>query len=94
MGRKLLSDIYDLGSMIAGTIQADMTFLRTNNLIQPITAANYEGKLYTYYEITFDLYIIIEGRTLRFEARSPQHRGEVEASTKFCIAAGFVPGTA
>ncbi|KIW40799.1 uncharacterized protein PV06_07972 [Exophiala oligosperma] len=82
------------GSKIAGTIMADMTRLRDENRIQPITVINDQGKEFTYYEIIFDLYIIIEGRTLRFEARSKQGQNELVGSGAFCIAAGFKPGTA
>lgn len=59
-----------------------------------VTTQNSEGKKYTYYEVAYDLWITIEGRTLTFEARSPMDSTEVKASKQFCIAAGFVPGTA
>lgn len=72
---------------------ADMTFLRSENLITLTSATNPEGKHYSFYQVEFDLWIIIMGRTLRFEARSPLKPEEVRASVNFCIAAGFVPGT-
>lgn len=73
---------------------ADLTFLRTDKLIEPRTELNAAGKPYTFYEVAVNLWIIIEGRTMRFEARSPSVPGEVQASTQFCIAASFLPGTA
>ena len=83
-----------LGAEEAGRIKCDLTFLRTQNLIQPITEQNEKGKSFSYYEIVYDLWLIIEGRTLRFEARSPIDSEKVSAGKSFCIAAGFVPGTA
>ncbi|KIW19328.1 hypothetical protein PV08_03622 [Exophiala spinifera] len=82
------------GSKLAGTIRADMTELRDKNIIQPKSTKNDQGRVFTYYEIVFDLYIIIEGRKLRFEARSRQQQNRVAASGEFCIAAGFEFGTA
>ncbi|EXJ73843.1 uncharacterized protein A1O5_03605 [Cladophialophora psammophila CBS 110553] len=82
------------GAQETGSILADLTFLKTENLIQPKTETNDQGKSYSYYEIVYDVWIIIEGRTLRFEARSPINKDRVTDSKQFCIAAGFVPGTA
>lgn len=72
---------------------APLAFLRTCSGFDPITEQNAGGKSYSYYEIEYDLWLIIEGRNLRFEARSPLNPDEVKASSQFCIAAGFVPGT-
>ena len=72
---------------------ADLTFLKRNNQIKPITVTNEKGKSHSYYEVKYDLWIIIEARSLRFEARSPINKDEVSASANFCISAGFVPGT-
>jgi hypothetical protein len=68
---------------------ADLTFLKTNNQIKPTIGANEKA----YYEVQFDIWLIIEARNLRFEARSPVNKDEVSASADFCIAAGFSPGT-
>ncbi|KIW89576.1 uncharacterized protein Z519_09732 [Cladophialophora bantiana CBS 173.52] len=81
-------------SQETGSILADLTFLKTEHLIQPKTEMNDQGKSYSYYEIVYDVWIIIEGRTLKFEARSPINKDRVTDSKQFCIAAGFVPGTA
>ncbi|KIX02790.1 uncharacterized protein Z518_08732 [Rhinocladiella mackenziei CBS 650.93] len=84
------------GAEEAGRILVDLTSLimRTENPIRPVTHRNSEGEAYTFYEIEFDLCLIIEGRNLRFEARSPEDPDKVNASTSFSIAASFVPGTA
>ncbi|KIM96889.1 hypothetical protein OIDMADRAFT_131241 [Oidiodendron maius Zn] len=81
------------GAEEAGKILADLTFLKTKNQIQPTTVTNAKGKVYSYYEVEYDLWIIIEARTLRFEARSPLNKDKVSVSADFSIAAGFIPGT-
>jgi hypothetical protein len=72
---------------------ADLTFLKRNNQIKPTIVTNEKGKSLSYYEVQFDIWLIIEARNLRFEARSPVNKNEVSASADFCIAAGFSPGT-
>lgn len=72
---------------------ADMTFLLTENLIETKTSIDNRGKVYEYYEIEYDLCMIVIDRTLRFEVRSPVDPNEVRESASFCIAAGFEPGT-
>ncbi|RFU27660.1 hypothetical protein B7463_g8656, partial [Scytalidium lignicola] len=81
------------GAEEVGRITADLTFLKTNNLIKPTIGTNEKGKSFSYYEVQFDIWLIIEARNLRFEARSPLNKNEVSASANFCIAAGFSPGT-
>lgn len=81
-----------IGAEEAGRILIDLTFLKAQ--LNPITELNSEGKPYSFYEVNYDLWIIIEGRTLRFEARSPENSAEVKAACQFSIAAAFEPGTA
>lgn len=81
------------GAEFLGQIVADMTFLLTEKIIEPTTWTDSRGKLYEYYEVEYDLHIIVIGRTLRFEVRSPVDPKQVRDSANFCIAAGFVPGT-
>jgi hypothetical protein len=90
---KKLIDRLCAGAEEAGRITADLTFLKTNNLIEPTIGVNDQGKLLSYYEVQFDLWLIIEAGNLRFGARSPLNENEVSASANFCIAAGFSPGT-
>jgi len=83
------ADIHNLlGAELAGTIIADMTFLKTQGLIQPqppsqwSTYAHSEGDTYTYlrgthYAVIFDLVMIVNGRNLRYEVRWPS-MGDVE----------------
>jgi hypothetical protein len=77
----------------AGSITADMTFLRTEGLIQPTTPGPGEkGK--KHYKVEFDLVMIVDGRNLRYEARYPMGgAGQVQMKGQTCIAAAFVPGT-
>lgn len=82
-----------IGAEEAGRIFVDLTELKTENKIMPVTLPNADGKSYEFYEVEFDLWLIIEGRNLRFEARSPSEPQAVKACTQFSIAAGFVPGT-
>jgi hypothetical protein len=67
--------------------------LKTRSLIKPTITTNEKGKQLQYYEVEFDIGLIIEGRNLRFEARSPVNKNEVSVSADFSIAAGFAPGT-
>jgi hypothetical protein len=82
-----------LGAEVAGSIVADMTFLRTEGRIQPISPEAGElGK--RHYKVEFDLVMIVDGRNLRYEARYPMgEEGQVRQSGQVCIAAAFDPGT-
>lgn len=89
----MLTIITCLGAEIAGSIVADMTFLRTEGRIQPIAPEDGEpGK--KHYKVEFDLVMIVDGRNLRYEARYPMgEEGQVQKKGQTCIAAAFVPGT-
>ncbi|CZS90876.1 uncharacterized protein RAG0_01758 [Rhynchosporium agropyri] len=82
----------------AGRIIVDMTFLRTENHIQPTMPAIDQYGIQRgrpRYEITYDLVPIVEGRDLRYEARYPPGElGEVKKSGQISIAAAFEAGTA
>lgn len=92
------------GAEVAGFIEADMTYLRTQGLIEPVRASpfsTYWGTDHLHWEVRFELVMIIEGRNLRYEARWPLMEkvpsGEaqsVKAKGQVCIAAAFQPGTA
>lgn len=78
---------------IAGRIVADMTFLKTQNLIKP-TVPEKGVKARKHYKVEFELCLIIEGRNLRFEARWPPGEGSRKmAEGQVSIAAAFKPGT-
>lgn len=83
------------GAELAGQIVADMTFLRTEGLIQPIKADREEGERFKrHYKVEFDLVMIVEGRNLRYEARYPRGEGgQVREGGRISIAAAFRPGT-
>jgi hypothetical protein len=81
----------ELEAEIAGEISADMTFLVTDGLIQPIEPEpGYAGKLH--YRIEFELVMIVDGRNMRYEARWPKG-GEARSGGQISIAAAFRPGT-
>lgn len=95
-----------IGAELAGSITADMTFLRDEGHIQPVAPSvfsTYSGpKAPRHWAVQFELVMIIDGRNLRYEARWPP-RGSPEASVhnqkvlqsgQVSIAAAFKPGTA
>ncbi|PMD30615.1 hypothetical protein L207DRAFT_549324 [Hyaloscypha variabilis F] len=94
------------GAEIAGSITADMTFLKDEGLIQltpPSVFSTYSGpKAPLHWEVTFELVMIIDGRNLRYEARWPPSNSpeaslysqRVQEKGQICIAAAFKPGTA
>lgn len=66
------------GTFLAGEIIADMTFLRDEGRIKPkptppvpSRSRKKPRKPDDHYEIEFDLVMIVEGRSLRYEARWP-----------------------
>lgn len=85
----------------AGTIIADMTFLKTEGHIQPQPPSELSGSKKGYWEVPYEVVMIFEGRSLRFLARWPREedlrpgqRQEVLARDQICVAAAFQPGTA
>ena len=51
-----------------------------------------QGKVH--YKVDYDLYAIVEGRNLRYEARYPANEsGKVQKAGQISIAAAFRPGT-
>jgi len=85
------SDPKNKGAEIAGSIVADMTFLKTEGLIVPVDPEEgLKGK--RHYKVEYELVLIVDGRNLRFEARYPAG-GEVRGVGQISIAAAFQPGT-
>jgi hypothetical protein len=65
-----------VGSLLAGEIVADMTFLRDEKRIEklptaPLPGARRGAKQEYHWAVEFDLVMIIDGRNLRYEARWP-----------------------
>ncbi|CAI6338266.1 unnamed protein product [Periconia digitata] len=93
------------GAELAGSIIADMTFLRDENHIQPerrseSSELDEEPEL-LHWAVRFELVMIVEGRNLRYQARWPEaknlragQRPHIRAQAQVCIAAAFQPGTA
>lgn len=74
---------------MAGRIIVDMTFLRTEALIEPEGLP--ERK---YYRVQFTLAMIVDRGNLRYEARWPfGEDARVQERGHTSIAATFVPGT-
>ena len=83
-----------------------MTFLKDQGLIQPeppsVYSTHYGTKAAHFWSVTFQLVMIVEGRSLRYEARWPAPKNnepivynqDVHAKGQICIAAAFKPGTA
>jgi hypothetical protein len=90
--------------MRIGYLEADMTHLRTEGRIQAQTPSEYStfaGSDETYWEVHYEVRLIVEGRSIRFEARYPVRDnlrpGEEQkrlGMTLVGIAAAFAPGTA
>jgi len=95
-----------IGAELAGSIIVNMTFLKDEGLIEPVSAYNVQPGQRTplrFYSVEFDLVVIVNGRNLRYEARWPKSLNveseghltdNVVAQGQICIAASFKPGTA
>ncbi|KAF2181396.1 hypothetical protein K469DRAFT_590044, partial [Zopfia rhizophila CBS 207.26] len=65
---------FNKGAELAGYIEADMTFLKTEGRIEPESpseTSTYSNPQRQHWAIHFELVIIVEGRNLRYEARWP-----------------------
>ncbi|KAK5463042.1 hypothetical protein LTS15_002754 [Exophiala xenobiotica] len=82
------------GAEEEGRIMVDLTPLRAQPETYLKTYGKPDGTCYTFWEIEFDLCLVIDDRNLRFEARLPTNSEEVTSSMNISIAAAFVPGTA
>ncbi|KAM0169736.1 hypothetical protein ACHAPF_009685 [Botrytis cinerea] len=79
------------GATVIGIIETDMTFLKEQNLIQPVEPE--EGvRAKRHYKVEYELVMIVNDRNMRWEARYPAG-GEVQGRGQISIAAAFVPGT-
>jgi hypothetical protein len=80
------------GAEVAGTIVADMTFLKTEGLELIVPEKGERGT--KHWKVDFDLVMIVDGRNLRYEARYPRGEGgRVQEKGQTSIAAAFHPGT-
>jgi len=90
-----LDDGRNRDAQIAGRIEIDMSFLITGKIIKPERPE--KGKQgVPHYKVEFDLVPIVEGRSLRYEARYPPGAGKKGKVLKFgqiSLAAAFRPGT-
>lgn len=94
-----------LGAVQIGTIETDMTFLIDEGHIQPQSPSpdsTYAGSRRKFWQTHYDILMIVEGRSIRFEARWPAKKNcrprdgpqRVLATKLVGIAAAFEPGTA
>lgn len=83
-----------IGAEQLGKIIVDLTQLTAQPDKYLKSFYNAKGISHSFWEIEFDLCLIIDGRNLRFEACSPENPHEVAKSKMFSIAASFEPGTA
>jgi len=94
----------DIGAQKVGTIVANMNFLRDEGLIEPQFPSVYSthsSSQKQHWEVHYEVAMIVEGRSIRFEARWPLmeklNQGQeqrVLAMKLVGIAAAFRPGTA
>lgn len=92
------------GAELVGVIEADLTFLKDEGLIKPRLPSdgrNLSGARKEFWEIHYEVALIVEGRSIRFEARWPSQEDlkpgqdqKVLAMKLVSIAAAFKPGTA
>ncbi|KAF4216265.1 hypothetical protein CNMCM8980_005267 [Aspergillus fumigatiaffinis] len=76
------------GAKVAGKIELDMTFLRTEGHIRPVKPDNEFGR--RHYRVEYDLVMIVDGYNIRYEARWDNGEGEhVLAEKQINIAAAF-----
>jgi hypothetical protein len=75
---------------VAGKTLTDMTFLREQGLIKPLSPLSGKGK--KHYRVEYDLVAFIEGRNLRYEARYPVG-AKGQKTAQGSMAAAFQPGT-
>ncbi|KAL3454207.1 hypothetical protein BJX65DRAFT_262995 [Aspergillus insuetus] len=76
------------GHREAGVVEANLDFLRENNMLQP--KVNEKGK--EYYEVDYSLELEVNGRNMKALIRYPPGQ-EVKGENQICIAAAFKPGT-
>lgn len=89
---------------MVGSIEADLTYLKDEGLIEPQIPADYNtraGPPKKYWEAHIEVAMIVEARSIRFEARYPQkeflkpgEKQRVLAMRLVGMAASFKPGTA
>ncbi|KAH7378746.1 hypothetical protein BKA66DRAFT_610262 [Pyrenochaeta sp. MPI-SDFR-AT-0127] len=92
------------GAEKIGTIEADLTFLKDEGRIEPQFPSNdsiHAGSHKQHWEVHYEVAMIVEGRSIRFEARWPvkdslQHgqKQRVLAMKLVGMASAFKPGTA
>ncbi|APA08662.1 hypothetical protein sscle_04g034320 [Sclerotinia sclerotiorum 1980 UF-70] len=87
-------NIKNADAQITGRIIVDMTFLRDKNIIKPVFPEEVSSGM-KHYRVDYELVAIVEGRALRYEARSlAGEGGKVWGNGRFSIAAAFREGTA
>ena len=89
---------------MVGFLQTDLTRLIHERRIQPqhpSIYSTYAGSQKGYWEVHYEVALIVEGRSIRFEARypvkdalGPGEQQEVLGVKLVGIAAAFAPGTA
>ncbi|KAF2624064.1 hypothetical protein BU25DRAFT_348820 [Macroventuria anomochaeta] len=92
------------GAVMVGYLEADLTRLKDEGRIalqQPSEYSTYTGSQKKYYEVHYEVALIVEGRSIHFEARypvkdnlRPGEKQEVLGAKLVGIAAAFAPGTA
>jgi hypothetical protein len=91
-------------AVMVGFLTADLTRLRDEGRIEPQHPSKFSkhaGSQKRYWEVHYEVALIVEGRSIRFEARYPVKDGlrpgeqqEVLGVKLVGIAAAFAPGTA
>jgi hypothetical protein len=92
------------GAVMVGFLQTDLTRLRDEGRIEPQHPSRFSthaGSQKRYWEVHYEVALIVEGRSIRFEARypvkdalRPGEQQEVLGVKLVGIAAAFAPGTA
>ncbi|CAN9285841.1 unnamed protein product [Alternaria alternata] len=92
------------GAVMVGFLQTDLTRLKDEGRIvpqYPSEASIHKGSKRCFWEVDYEVALIVEGRSIRFEARypvkgalGPGEQQEVLGAKLVGIAAAFAPGTA
>ena len=89
---------------MVGHLKTDLTRLKDAGRLQrqlPSEFSTHAGSQETFWEVYYEIALIVEGRSIRFQARHPTRNNlrpgeeqDVLATKLVGIAAAFVPGTA
>ena len=95
---------FHVGAVLVGTLETNVTGLSDHGrlqLLEPSEFSTHAGSKKTYWEVHYEIVLIVQGRSINFEARFPVRskllpgeRQDSLGAKLVGIAAAFAPGTA